>query len=69
MRTEPTVWLDPSEHEPPMRTAILMKTRNGTAVIGTWQYGGAYVAWQRLPVNGDRKPHWMAAREALTKGR
>jgi hypothetical protein len=42
-------WLNPDTYPPPSGVNILLKTRYGRAIIGNWEDGGAYIAWQYLP--------------------
>ena len=42
-------WLHPSTYPPPRGELILLKTRNGRAVIGKWEDEWGYLAWQYLP--------------------
>ncbi len=42
---EPTTWLHPLEHKPPLRRKLQLLTYTGIAVYGTWSWEGGFIAW------------------------
>lgn len=47
--TDPALrWIYPQDEPPPTGTKLALLTRGNVQVVGHWQDGGDYIAWQRL---------------------
>ena len=47
--TDPRLrWIYPQDEAPPTATKLALLTRGNVQVVGNWQDGGDYIAWQRL---------------------
>lgn len=71
---EPTTWLHPLKHPPPLGKKLQLLTYTGIATYGTWRWDGGCIAWApclKIPNEFKRMigklPDWDEIRHTMNQ--